>query len=368
MYDALWAQTGDYFQMLFGIGNDTPHFDVYYCQMNNWYREFESNIYNDSHTLIRFNAFVRLFSFGNYHIHTLFMCFLAMIGLTALFKTFQCFVEKLPWLLLFCVFAIPSVIFWGSGVLKEGLLLFGIGLLVWCTFRWVHHKFTLWGGATMLFCALLLFHIKLYVLTALLPGLIAYFWVARTQHKWVVPKYLAVWCFSILAGLNLHRFFPQFHLLQLLVRKQKDFFGLAAFENSGSLINIPHLEPTFLRFLSTAPVAFWNTLTQPHIHPTHNSFMILAALENMGIYGAVVASIFFLKPIKTWNWNLLFFCLSFVVLLFVVTGWITPVVGAMVRYKVPALPFLLLFLLLLTDADKVISFRKRIIGCGRKSG
>src|ERR1051326_242528 len=65
MYDALWKHPTDYFKMLFAIGNDNPYFDVnYYSHMNYWYREFDNKIYNDSHTIIRFNAFVRLFSFG----------------------------------------------------------------------------------------------------------------------------------------------------------------------------------------------------------------------------------------------------------------------------------------------------------------
>jgi hypothetical protein len=40
------------------------------------------------------------------------------------------------------------------------------------------------------------------------------------------------------------------------------------------------------------------------------------------------------------------FCITFVVVLFVLSGIATPVVGALVRYKVPALPFLVIALLL----------------------
>ena len=62
LFDALFIHPKDYFQMLFGIDNDAPYFDVYYNQMNHWYREYDSNLYNDSHTIIRFNAAVRLLS------------------------------------------------------------------------------------------------------------------------------------------------------------------------------------------------------------------------------------------------------------------------------------------------------------------
>ncbi|MBK6543548.1 MAG: hypothetical protein IPG10_20255 [Flavobacteriales bacterium] len=56
--------------------------------MNNWYRQYESNMYNDAHTTIRLNAFLRLFSFGHIHVHTVFACFLSTIGLVALYKAF----------------------------------------------------------------------------------------------------------------------------------------------------------------------------------------------------------------------------------------------------------------------------------------
>ncbi|MFA5195559.1 MAG: hypothetical protein WC401_07155, partial [Bacteroidales bacterium] len=60
MYDALWNKPIDFFKMLFSIQNDTPYFNNYYHQMNNWFRVFESNIYNDSHTIIRLNAVLRI--------------------------------------------------------------------------------------------------------------------------------------------------------------------------------------------------------------------------------------------------------------------------------------------------------------------
>ena len=130
MYDALWKHPLDSVKMLTGIGNDSPYFDVYYKQMNNWYRVFESNIYNDSHTIIRFNAFIRLFSFGYFNVHTVFMCFLSFTGLVALYKFFVVYMRDKKKELFFAVFLIPSVLFWGSGVLKEAILLFGMGVML----------------------------------------------------------------------------------------------------------------------------------------------------------------------------------------------------------------------------------------------
>jgi len=50
----------------------------------------------------------------------------------------------------------------------------------------------------------------------------------------------------------------------------------------------------------------------------------------------------------------MFFCAGFVLILFILTGIATPVMGAIVRYKVPALPFLLIVFLLIIDKDKLL--------------
>ncbi|RLD65562.1 MAG: hypothetical protein DRI84_06555, partial [Bacteroidetes bacterium] len=132
MYDALFDKPIDFFKMLFSVQNDNAYFDVmYYSEMNNWYRVFENNLYNDSHTIIRLNALFRLFSFGSYHVHTVFMCFLSLTGLVYLYRFFEKFIKANKQLLFFAVFLVPSVILWTSGVLKEGLLVFGLGLMLY---------------------------------------------------------------------------------------------------------------------------------------------------------------------------------------------------------------------------------------------
>ena len=57
---------------------------------------------------------------------------------------------------------------------------------------------------------------------------------------------------------------------------------------------------------------------------------------------------------------LLFTC-SFVLLLALVIGWTVPVVGALVRYRVPLLPFVGLLALLLVDARRLPTFVVRLL-------
>ena len=354
LYDTLWHAPEDFFRMIFSVGNDNPHFDTYYSQMNNWYREFESNLYNDSHTIIRINALMRMFSFGYYNVHGVFMNFLSLIGLVALYRGIYPIIKTTPKLLFAVLFLIPSVVFWGSGTLKEGILLFAIGLLIFYIFTWLRNEFHWLGIPILAFCLILLFHLKFYVLMALIPGLIAFIWVSKTGEKGVLFKYATTFTTFAIAGLNLHHLDRRFNIIYLIVRKQKDFVGLAEFEKSGSTFSITPLEENVLSFILSAPEAFLNTLLRPHLLEISNLMMGLAAVENLVVIGILLFTLFFIKSVKNIPWNLVAFATVFVLLLFIVIGWTTPVLGAMVRYKVPALPFLMLIPLLLIDFDKVL--------------
>ena len=132
MHEALSKKPFDFLKMISGIKNDNAYFDkTYYFQMNNWYRKYESNVFNDNHIIIRFNSIVRIFSFGYYQVHNVFINFFSLLGLVALFKFFISNLNNKKPELIFACFLMPSVLFWGSGLLKEGLLIFGLGFLLY---------------------------------------------------------------------------------------------------------------------------------------------------------------------------------------------------------------------------------------------
>jgi hypothetical protein len=353
MYDALYNKPGDFFRMLFGVDNNSAYFDQnYYKVMNNWYRVYESNIYNESHTIIRFNALARIFSFGYYNVHTVFMCFLSLSGLVALYKTTIRFIKNKNKELIFGIFLLPSVLFWGSGVMKEGILFFALGLLVYHFFR-IIEKFNIISFLWIIFSGVLIFYTKFYILAIAIPILIAHFWVSKTSDKYILLKYLIVFFIYIFAGLQLHHIYSGFDALDIMVTKQKDFIGLAKFMNSGSLIDIPLLTPDIWSFIKNAPQAFFITMFRPFIFESNSLLILMAALENLLILLIMVLTIFFIS-FKEMNKSIFYACLFAVIFMFVLTGLITPVMGAMVRYKVPALPFLIIIFIMLINKEKMI--------------
>ncbi len=259
IFDALTTNPNHYFKMLTGIGNDGAEFNSYYTQMNFWARQHDTNVLNDSHTIIRFNAFVRLFSLGYYNVHTVFMCFLSLIGLTAIYKTFVNYLSDKKRALFFVVFLLPSVLFWSSGVLKEGIIFFSLGLLIYYFNKLFDFKAMLFVG-TMAF---LLGFSKFYVWLSILPGLAFLFWATKLGQKNVGLKFVIVMLTLGIIGFNIEKIIPIQSPLVTLSQKQLEFNRLATGEMTdatgkvipiaNSAIHINKLEPTFISFVSNAP-------------------------------------------------------------------------------------------------------------------
>ena len=352
MYNALWRRPLDFFCMLTGIRNDAPHFDFYYQQMNNWYRVYESNIYNDSHTIIRFNALLRVFSFGFYQVHSVIMCFVSLTGLVALYRFFyKLFLDKTR-LLFVAVFLLPSVVFWGSGVLKEGLLIFALGVFLFIIQKILERKFSVLKLIFLAGGLLLLFVTKFYILFVLFPMVIGYVWCKLSDDKLCLLKFSLVIMLVTCVVLFAQVLIPEVNIPQIIAQKQHDFIGLAKSVNSGSLISDHVLQPNWVDLLKHAPNAFFQTLTQPRIFEKLSPLTLAAALENVLIYLAIIIAIFFRKKVKKIPSEILL-SIGFFAGIYILIGLTTPVVGAMVRYKVPALIFLMITIVYFIDVQKM---------------
>jgi hypothetical protein len=361
MTDALYEKPLDYFSMLTGIGNDNTYFsENYYNHMNNWYRKYESNLYNDAHTIIRINAVIRIFSFGSYHVHTLFACFFSLFGLVALYKAFRKFFKHREKELALALFLMPSVVFWSSGVLKEAWLIFGLGCLVYGVFSIIEKRRTIGVFIMVMMGIVLLLYLKVYVLMALIPGGLGYLWVHYTgPGKWWW-KYPASFMICALLWVYFEYLFPHYHMLEILVQKREDFIRLSEFMQSGSMLYTPDLQPNFLSFLQAAPIALANVLCRPFIGESFSPVVLMASLENLLLLAGIFFAVVRRRKLHFEQKNLLIFALGFVVLLFVIIGWVTPVMGAIVRYKVPALPFLGMLIVLVADVKLPSLLRDRI--------
>jgi hypothetical protein len=129
---------------------------------------------------------------------------------------------------------------------------------------------------------------------------------------------------------------------------------------SGSMLYTPDLQPNFLSFLQAAPIALANVLCRPFIGESFSPVVLMASLENLLLLAGIFFAVMRRRKLHFEQKNLLIFAIGFVVLLFVIIGWVTPVMGAIVRYKVPALPFLGMLIVLVADVKLPSLLRDRI--------
>jgi len=364
MYEALFDKPKDFFKMISGLDNNAPYFDHYYFKMNNWYRPYDVDydVYYDTRTLIRLNAFVRLFSLGVFAVHTLVWCFLSLIGLCLIYKAcYRYFHEKQYWLGA-SVFLMPSVLCWGSGVLKEGIVFFWMGVMIYSIFQWINVGFKISYLLAITLSVIGFSLLKVHILFAFVPGLLAFIICRIRAYKNVRLTYLLVLTLIVAVGFNIQLVFPSINFIKVIAFKQQALLRLAYYTDSGSLTEMNPLDPSFFGFLRNWPEAIINATFRPSIFDAKNAMQWFSAYENLFISVCIILCIGLYKPItdpskRAFAW----FCISFTLVLFSIMGLTTPILGTLVRYRMPALPFLMLALILFTDTKRLIKLFKEFI-------
>ncbi|MCX7743992.1 MAG: hypothetical protein N2167_05435 [Flavobacteriales bacterium] len=355
LYQLLFIHPNEFFTNLIGLSSDFSSGGKYAHLMNNWQLPYDNPMYNDNRIVIRIHAVLRIISFGSFNTHTVFFSFFSFTGLFLITKTFYDFIRDWKTEIFIGTQLIPSVIFWTSGCLKESILMIGMGIFISSLFNDKNKQWYL-RGIMIILGALIILLTKFYILAALLPAAIGYFISKKFKPGWQPMVFLLSTVFLGLTAAFSHYFFPKINLLEMLAFKQNNFVNLAVSEKAGSLITTTYLKPELSDIIIKTPEALLNTLLRPYPWESMGSiFKLIPMLENL----------FFLFFIGWIIWNhrkpaqlrFVLFCISFVLVLYIIVGLSTPVIGGMVRYKVPALPFL--WITLLAFAKRSQSYQQK---------
>ena len=336
----------EYLKVITGVGSTDASF---YSQLTLWNDSGLTSLYNDTRTLIRLNALIRIFSFGYYEVHVLFMNFISLFGLTLLYQTAIYYSPQKEKLLSIAIFCIPSVLLWGSGLMKEPLQLFAI-----CFAIFQFHKLTLLSSPKRIFffliSMLLLFLSRNYIFIAFIPGLMAWFIYSRYKNLNCTLLFIACYLVMMFVALQLKHINPKYDVALMLYEKQIVYWKNAVVYNANSLINRVPFAPSATSVIKRSPEAFWLVLSQPYLWQCKSLFYYFSAVEN-SIVILLLAYSFFKCDDHELKTNPLFaFSLCFCITLFIIIGFTTPVVGAIVRYKAPGL--------LMLGVTMVMSFKR----------
>lgn len=334
-----------FFRFLFGVNLDAPDTQVYFDQMRGWTSSYSYGIINDNPTIIRLNVLVNFLSWGNYHVHTVWMSFISLLGGVAMIKAFGQ-LTRIPSVVLgIACLLLPSLLLWTSGVLKEAPMMLGLGFLLLYAVRWYAK-----GGVKNLIVAILLigamFFIKGYVILVFFPAILflisARFFKGRQLIAFAIT-HLAVLAFAI--G-GLYRAGDLAHVLQ---KKQTDFVNVGVEQGAGSMI-VPLPIDGVAQQLTAIPKAWYRAYLRPDVRDFDSLFHIGLGVEAwLIVLVGILALIFRRKDLIVSEKATLLMCWSFVLSLGLIIGICVPILGAIVRYKVPALPFLVVALVTILD-------------------
>lgn len=350
MFDSLYTTPRDFLKMFTGIDGKSQELYPYYEKMNSWLNT--NLIFNDNKTIIRLNAFFRFFSLGYYNVHVIFINFVSFTGLICLYKAFIIYSPSKKRELFIFIFLIPSVLFWGSGLLKDSILLSGFGLLIYSFTLLLKNGINLIRLIMFTIGLLILTVTKTYVIAIILPGLFAWWITKHSNTRTVILTFLFVYSLYFFVAFNLYRFNPDYNIAALIFYKQKNFIDFGTIHHA-SMISFPIIECSAMSILKNSPMAFCNTLFRPFLTDVHgNPMILLSAMENIMIIFLIIVCLISARKIKIDP--IVIFNILFIILLFVLIGMISPVLGAIVRYRIVALPCLMFVLIYFYDREKLL--------------
>lgn len=245
----------------------------------------------------------------------------------------------------------PSVIFWGSGILKDSFTLAATCYLIVITNNIIVRK----GSLILNIIGLILFSyiiisIKAYVLLILLPSSLVWFFYTKIKSiRNVLIRYLIIpfIYIGILGGsyFGLKMFgesFGKFSIDRALKTAAITQGDLKQEYYDGNSFDIGNFEPTAIGALSKFPQATFAGLYRPMIFEAKNVVMLISGLENLFILGLTIYILLANKRKILVSYlsqhPIILYSLVFSVLFAFMIGLTTSNFGALVRFKIPLIP------------------------------
>lgn len=313
-----------------------------------------------SYMVVRIASLANVFCFGIYTNVALLFSVFAFSGLWQLYRV-AC--RALPGVskrnLGIAILLFPSVVFWGSGLLKDTLTLGGICWVIACFYRGIIlRQKPIVNILLMLTIGYFVAVIKSYILVAFVPA--AFFWYVAERRKSSLgdrPSALT----PILATISI--------LLSLVVLSQLgDVLGRYSVENlqyeaeamqqwhhqveevydyEGSSYSLGNTDFSTFGLITKAPIALVTTFFRPFPWEINNPLMALSSLESLTLFslGLIVLFQSSNNRQKTLvnifrQYPILQFSLLFSIIFGFAVGFTAYNFGALVRYKIPCLPTL----------------------------
>ncbi len=293
-------------------------------------------------------------SFSSYIVTSVFTAWFAFLGIWKLFLVFYHYFPKYEKVLSFSILFFPSVLFWGSGIMKDPITLAGAGWYTYAVYMIFIKKEKIFKNILgLVFGIFLIMSTKPFVIIALMPG--SLIWLMFYKMKSIENKIIRFlltpvlilgffWLGSTLMS-SLSESLGEYGSLEGTLEKaaitQQDLLREEAYGSNS--YNIGTFEPTLQGVAPKIPASIMAGLFRPYLWEANNFLMIISGLENtllilMVLYCFFRVGIFRFFSI-IFDEPLLIFSFVFSLFFSFSIGLATANFGALVRYKIPLLPF-----------------------------
>jgi len=305
---------------------------------------------------------------GSYFACTVLISILTFIPLWKLYFTFLDYFPILPRELALGVLFIPSVAFWGSGIMKDTITFAAVCLAVHTLNNIINKKEYVLNGIVLILALFSILSIKPYILSILIPSFgIWVFAIVIKQVKNIIFRFLVLPFVFILAiggsylildslGGSMDKFALD-NAIDTAVITNEDLKNNKSYGDNN--FDIGKLDGSIIGFISKFPQATFAGLFRPVIIEARSPVMLLSGLENIILLGLLVLTLIkvklsiVFKLIK--STPVLIFCFTFSILFAFMLGITTPNFGALVRFKIPLLPFFSAALIVIYSTNKIIN-------------
>jgi len=306
-----------------------------------------------SYFLIRLISPLVYLTFNSYLITTLVLSSIAYIGVWRCYRTFVSYYPSLMNKFAIAFLYMPSVVFWGSGIMKDTMT---FSAICW----WIHsldevffkrRRFVI-GSLGLVVSAMIMVMMKPYIFMAVLPVSILWLLYARVARirsmiiRFVLLPIVVVAMFGVSVyvltklGDNLDKFSLD-TAIKTVQTTQGDMIRVEQYGNN--FFDIGTVDGTWTGLLSKFPIATNAALFRPYLWEARSVVVALSALENFWLLGFTLLLLwrtrvrFFLRCFI--GNPLVLVCFVFALLFGFTIGVSTPNFGALVRFKIPLIPF-----------------------------
>jgi len=302
----------------------------------------------------RYSAIFCLLGAKSFFITSLLTASFSYIGMWKLYRLFTINYPDAKKALAICILFMPSLLFWGSGIMKDSYVL---GAACWFSYNFYHvfiaRKKILINALLVIVNISIIMTLKPYIILSILPG--ALLWLNNAYLKQVSSGFIKILVMPIIGVIilgggfllyrNIGSLMGDYGNINQAVEKakiiQQDL--LREEQYGGNNYNLGNIDGTAAGMTSIAPLAIFTALYRPLFFEIGSPLMVISALEN-----TILLLLTFLLILKTnpkklmriiFREPLVLYSIFFSILLAFGVGMASTNFGALSRYKIPFMPY-----------------------------